>query len=87
MARFSLTFRESVAKDLRALPKADVKRILRRIDALAEDPRAEGCEKLAGSDCYRVRQGMYRIIYQIRDEILVVVVVKVGHRRDVYRGI
>jgi mRNA interferase RelE/StbE len=85
MARFSLTFRESVAKDLRGIPKADVKRILRRIDELAEDPRGPGSEKLAGSEYYRVRQGMYRIIYEICEEVLVVVVVKVGNRRDVYR--
>jgi len=87
MARFSRTFRESVAKDLRGLPKADVKRILRRVDQLAEEPRGPGCEKLAGSEYYRVRQGMYRIVYEIRDEVLVVVVIKVGNRRDVYRGL
>ena len=87
MARFELQFRESVAKDLRAIPKADVKRVLRRIDQLAQDPRAPGCEKLAGSEFYRVRQGMYRIIYEIQDAVLVVVVIKVGNRRDVYRGI
>jgi mRNA interferase RelE/StbE len=87
MAKYSLTFRESVAKDLRGISKADVKRILRRIDELAEDPRGPGCEKLAGSENYRVRQGMYRIIYEIRDEVLVVMVIKVGNRRDVYRGI
>ncbi len=86
MARYSLTFRDSVAKDLRRLPKADVSRILRRIDELAEEPRGQGCEKLTGSDYFRVRQGMYRIIYEIRDEVLVVVVIKVGNRREVYSG-
>jgi mRNA interferase RelE/StbE len=87
MAKFSLTFRESVAKDLRGIPKGDLKRILRRIDDLAENPRGPGSEKLAGSESYRVRQGMYRIVYEIHDEVLVVVVVEVGNRRDVYRGI
>lgn len=87
MARFELQFRESVAKDLRGIPKNDVKRILRRIDQLAEDPRAQGCEKLSGSEHYRVRQGMYRIVYEIQDEVLVVLVIKVGNRRDVYRGL
>jgi mRNA interferase RelE/StbE len=86
MARFELQFRESVAKDLRSIPKNDVKRILTRIDKLADDPRADGCEKLTGSDHYRVRQGMYRIIYEIQDDVLVVLVIKVGNRRDVYRG-
>jgi mRNA interferase RelE/StbE len=84
MARFSLVFKKSVAKDLRDIPKKDVSRILKCFGALAEDPRATGCEKLSGHERYRVRQGAYRIIYEIQDDVLVVVVVKVGHRRDVY---
>ena len=67
------------------LPKKDVSRILKCFDALAEDPRGQGCERLTGQDRYRVRQGVYRIIYEIQDDTLVVVVVKVGRRRDVYR--
>jgi len=85
MASYELVFRKSVAKDLRALPKDDVKRILQRIRALAADPRPEGCEKLSSLDRYRVRQGVYRIIYEIEDDRLLVVVVRIGHRRDVYR--
>lgn len=85
MGRFRLVFKKSVAKDLRDIPKKDVARILQCFDALAEDPRAAGCEKLSGQDRYRVRQGSHRIIYEIQDAVLVVVVVKVGHRRDVYR--
>jgi mRNA interferase RelE/StbE len=53
---------------------------------LSEDPRASGCEKLSGLERYRVRRGIYRIVYEIRDDVLLVVVVRVGHRRDVYRG-
>lgn len=86
MARYRLTFRKSVAKDLRAIPKKDVARILRRIDRLGEDPRGPGCEKVSGSEYYRVRQGDYRIIYGIHDDVLVVVVIKVGHRRVIFRG-
>ena len=62
MGRFRLVFKKSVAKDLREIPKKDVARILNCFDALAEDPRATGCEKLSGQDRYRVRRGSYRII-------------------------
>jgi len=75
-----------VAKDLRALPKQDVKRIMQRICSLAEDPRPAGCERLSSQQRYRVRQGVYRIIYEINDGRLMVLVVKVGHRREVYRS-
>jgi mRNA interferase RelE/StbE len=85
MASYELVFRKSVARDLRELPKADVKRILLRIRLLTDDPRPVGCEKLSGQERYRVRQGSYRIVYEIDDKILIVLVVKVGHRRDVYR--
>ena len=80
-----IVFRKSVAKDLRRIPSADVHRILATIDTLAEDPRRAGAEKLSGSERYRIRQGMYRVLYEIRDEEILVIVVKVGHRRDVYR--
>lgn len=86
MARYELRFRKSVAKDLRALPKMDVARILKCFTLLAEDPRRPGCEKLTGLNRYRYRQGRYRIIYEIRDNELLIVVVKVGHRKDVYHS-
>lgn len=85
MARYKIEFRRSVFKDLRPIPKTDVKRILKRIDALAADPRGPGSEKLSGQERYRVRQGVYRIVYEIVDDRLVVIVVKVGHRGEVYR--
>jgi len=84
MANYKLVFRRSVYKDLKPIPKADVKRILARINALAIDPRAKGCEKLSGQERYRVRQGVYRIIYEIVDDTLIITVVKIGHRREVY---
>ena len=84
MAKYKITFKKSVAKDLRSIPKKDVLRILERIDSLAEHPRGEGCIKLSGQEYYRVRQGLYRIVYEIRDEVLVVNVIKVGHRSSVY---
>lgn len=85
MERYELRVKPSVAKDLRTLPKADVRRILERIEALREDPRPSGSEKLSAQDLYRVRQGRYRILYRVADRELIVEVVKVGHRRDVYR--
>lgn len=85
MASYELVFRKSVAKDLRAFPKQDVKRILDRIRLLATDPRPPGAEKLSGQERYRVRQGVYRIIYEIEDRKLSVLIVKVGHRREVYQ--
>ena len=85
MASYELRFKKSVARDLRAFPKQDVKRIMQRIQALAKDPRPAGCEKLSGQERYRIRQGVYRIIYGISDSTLIVLVVKVGHRREVYQ--
>jgi mRNA interferase RelE/StbE len=85
MASFEVIFKRSVAKDFRRIPNKDVQRILTRIAALAENPRPPGAEKLSDQERYRVRQGVYRILYEIRDQELIVVVVKVGHRRHVYR--
>jgi mRNA interferase RelE/StbE len=80
-----IVFKKSVAKDLRRIPQADVRRILATINTLAENPRVAGTEKLSGSERYRIRQGMYRILYEVKDEEILIIVVKVGHRRDVYR--
>jgi mRNA interferase RelE/StbE len=85
MAVYSIFFRESVRRDLEAIPKGDLLRIMERIGNLADDPRPAGSEKLSGQDKYRVRQGNYRIVYSIQDNELTVWVVKVGHRREVYR--
>jgi len=85
MASFRLVFKRSVAKDLRSIPNADVAPILKRIEGLADDPIPPASEKLSGQERYRVRQGAYRIIYEIRTDELIVTVVKVGHRRHVYR--
>lgn len=85
MARYELRVKPSVARDLRGIPRADVLRILARIEALRDDPRPPGSEKLSGQERYRVRQGQYRILYSIADAELIVEVVRVGHRRDVYR--
>ena len=85
MAGYRVLFKESVWKDFNSVPKKDLKKILKRIEQLSENPRPPGCEKLTGKDRYRLRQGRYRIIYSIQDDELTVWVVKVGHRKDVYR--
>ena len=85
MAAYKLFFKKSVQKDLSSVPKKDVKRILRRIKALAEDPRPAGCEKLTGRERYRLRQGRYRIAYSIQDDELTVWVITIRHRKDIYR--
>jgi mRNA interferase RelE/StbE len=85
MGKYKLVFRESVSKDLRTIPNRDVNRILKRVDKLAGNPPPPGSEKLSGDNRYRVRQGIYRIIYEIEDKALSIIVVKVGHRRDVYK--
>ena len=84
MAKYKLIFRPSVWKDIAPIPKADVRRILKRIDLLADDPRPYGSKKLSGQEAYRIRQGNYRIVYVIEDLRLIVTVVTVGHRREVY---
>jgi len=85
MAEYKIYFKESVEKDFRSIPKKDLQKILRRIQGLAIDPRPPGHEKLTGQQRYRIRQGLYRIIYSIQDMQCTVWVVKVSHRRDVYR--
>ncbi len=85
MVNYRLTFKKSVTKDFRSIPPSDVSHILKRIEALADDPRPMGSEKLSGQERFRLRQGVYRIVYEIQDEELVVIVVKVGHRKNVYR--
>lgn len=88
MAKYKLRIKKSAAKELEAIPrKADRKRVISRIEALADDPRPPGCKKLSGSERYRVRQGAYRIVYSIEDDQLLVYVVKVGDRKDVYRAL
>jgi len=85
MAGYEIFFRESVWKELKKVPKADLKKILSRIEQLGNDPRPMGCEKLTSHELYRIRQGNYRVVYSIQDNELTLWVVTVGHRKDVYR--
>ena len=87
MERYELLTKPSAIKENEGIDtRRERQRIVRRISALAEDPRPPGLEKLTGREAYRVRQGPYRIVYTIDDDARAVRVVKVGHRRDVYRG-
>lgn len=85
MANYNLFIKPSAAKELEGLPLKDRRRIVRKIHALAANPRPPGGEKLTDQDRYRIRQGNYRVVYSIDDQGREVVVVKVGNRRDVYR--
>jgi len=85
MAEYEIYFKESVWKELKKIPKNDLKRILSRIEILGDDPRPTGCEKFTGHELFRVRQGNCRIVYSIQNKELTVWIIKVGHRRNVYR--
>ena len=85
MANYNVRITGSAAKELEALQKPDRQRIVERIRSLATNPRPPGAEKLSGHDKYRIRQGNFRILYTIHDNELIVVVIKIGDRKDVYR--
>jgi mRNA interferase RelE/StbE len=85
MGSYRLLFKRSVARDLCAIPAADVERLLARIADLAGNPRPPGCQKLSAQERYRLRAGRYRVVYEIRDRELVVLIVKVADRKDAYR--
>jgi mRNA interferase RelE/StbE len=87
VAKYRLRIKKSAAKELEAIPrKSDRQRIVARIEALADNPRPAGCRKLSGSERYRIRQGVYRIVYAIEDKQLVVCIIKIGDRKEVYRA-
>lgn len=84
---YAIEYLPAAVRALRKLPRNLQKRIVARIEALATNPRAHGTVKLAGQEAYRARVGDYRIIYAVADERLVVLIVDIGHRREVYRGL
>ncbi|MEK6543148.1 MAG: type II toxin-antitoxin system RelE/ParE family toxin [Elusimicrobiota bacterium] len=85
MDSYRVLIRRSAQKELRRIPPPDLRRIVSKISGLSQDPRPQGSEKLSGDDRYRIRQGDWRIVYGIDDESRTVMVVKIGHRREVYR--
>ena len=85
MASYSVVIKRSAAKELEDVPRKDRQKLVGKIQGLASNPRPEGCEKQAGQDRYRIRHGDYRVLYEIDDIVVVVTVVRVAHRREVYR--
>ena len=85
--KYQVIFTKKVAKAIRQLNKKDIPRIIEKAESLEQDPRPEGSKKLSGTqvDFWRIRVGNYRIIYLIKDEIKIVKITKVGHRKDIYR--
>lgn len=84
MASYEIEIKKSATKEIEKLPLDAIKKITQKIASLAEIPRPNGCKKLSGDEKYRIRVGVYRILYEIEDEKLVIYVVKVGHRKKVY---
>ena len=87
MAAYNISIKKSAALELEGLGKKDLRKVLERIATLGENPRPAAAEKLAGVELWRIRQGNYRIVYSIEDDALTIWVVKVGHRREVFRKI
>ena len=85
MANYKILIKASAAKELEEIAKKDNLRIIERIKSLSDNPRPAGVEKLTGLNRYRIRQGDYRILYEIYDKEIMIMVVKIGHRREVYR--
>jgi mRNA interferase RelE/StbE len=85
VAAYSVLIKRSAAKELEAVPKKDREKLVVKIHGLATNPRPPGSEKLAGGDKYRIRHGVYRVLYEIDEATVIVVVVRVAHRREVYR--
>lgn len=86
MESYRIVIKKSAAKEIERIEKKDKIRIIEKIRSLAEDPHPAGSKKLSGQEKYRIRQGNYRILYQVKNEELIINVVKVGHRRDIYKN-
>ncbi|NWF76506.1 MAG: type II toxin-antitoxin system RelE/ParE family toxin [Nitrospirae bacterium] len=85
MAKYNIFVKPSAVKEIESIPRKERIRIIQKIQGLANNPRPKGYEKLTGESRYRIRQGVYRIVYSVSDKELYILVVKVGHRRDIYK--
>jgi len=86
MAEYRITIKKSAVRELEGVPQKDLQRVIKRIRLLAKDPRPHGSQKLSGKGQYRIRQGDYRIVYSVEDKDSLVDIVKIGHRREIYRS-
>jgi mRNA interferase RelE/StbE len=86
MAKYEITIKKAAVKELEDIGQRDLRKVIKRIQSLAQDPRPGGCQKLSHKQQYRIRQGNFRIVYSIDDKSLIVDVVKIGHRREIYRS-
>ncbi len=84
MGKYKIEIKKSAVKEIKKLPGKDIKKILEKISSLVDDPRHQNCIKLSTDEKYRIRIGAYRILYEIKDKLLFVIVVKDSHRKDVY---
>jgi len=85
VAKYNILIKPSAVKEIESIPRKDRLRIIQKIQGLANNPRPQGCEKLTGENRYRIHQGVYRVVYSVSEKELHIIVVKVGHRRDVYK--
>jgi mRNA interferase RelE/StbE len=85
MARYRIEVKKSAVKELSQIPKKDLVKTVKKINSLADNPRPKGSKKLSREEKYRMRYGKYRILYLIKDDLLVIYVIKVAHRKDIYR--
>jgi len=85
MARYRIEVKKSAVKELSQIPKKDLVKIVKNINSLADNPRPKGSKKLSREEKYRIRYGTYRILYLIEEDVLVIYVIKVAHRKDLYR--
>lgn len=85
MAKYKIEVKKSAVKEFKRIPSNDLKRLINIITSLKENPRPSGCVKLSSEELYRIKKGKYRVLYQIKDDILMIIIVKISHRKDVYK--
>ncbi len=85
MAKYKISIRKSAVKELGDIPKKDLQKVVRKIKTLVINPRPQGSQKLSQKEQYRIRQGNYRIVYSVQDKELTIPIVKIGHRKEIYR--
>jgi mRNA interferase RelE/StbE len=85
MAKYEISVKKSAVKELEGIPKKELQKIIKKIRSLSSDPRPQSSQKLSHREQYRIRQGDYRIIYSVQDDDLTVHIIKVGHRKEIYR--